>query len=175
MSAVKPLDFGLLVIRVVFGLSLAAHGYNKFFGGGRLKGTAGWFGSIGMKWPKWQARIAATTEVGSGVLLALGFGTPLAAAGFIGIMVVAIVVSHLHNGFFIFKPGQGWEYCAAVAVTAFVIATIGSGKYSIDHAIHKEYIGRWTGAIIAAALGLGGAAFQLAVSYRPPKKAADAT
>ena len=161
-------SFALLVVRVSFGLFLAAHGYNKFFGGGKLKGTAGWFASIGMKWPKWQARMAATTEVGSGVLFALGLATPLAAAGMIGVMLVAIVVAHRKNGFFVFRPGQGWEYCASIAIMAFGVGTIGAGKYSIDHAIHKDVSG-WTGAIITAALGVGGAAVQLALSYRPVK------
>ncbi|MUH52341.1 MAG: DoxX family membrane protein [Actinobacteria bacterium] len=159
----------MLVLRVFFGLSLAYHGYNKFFGGGRLPGTASWFASMGMKWPTWQARIAATTEVGSGILLALGLATPLAAAGFIGIMLVAIVTSHWAAGFFVFKPGQGWEYCASIAVVALFIATVGAHRYSIDHVIHKDVQG-WTGALIAAVLGIGGAATQLAVSYRPIKK-----
>jgi putative oxidoreductase len=162
-------DVALLVLRVFFGLSLAYHGYNKFFGPGGLSGTAKWFGGIGMKWPKWQARIAATTEVGSGLLLAVGLATPLAAAGFIGIMLVAIVVAHWANGFFVFKPGQGWEYCASIAVVAWAIATIGAGRYSLDHVIHKD-VQNWTGALIAGVLGIGGAITQLAVSYRPPKK-----
>ena len=42
-------DVGVLILRVVLGLTMAAHGYNKFFGGGRIPGTAGWFDSIGMK------------------------------------------------------------------------------------------------------------------------------
>ena len=165
----KPIDCALLVLRVFFGLSLVAHGANKVFGKGGLAGTAGWFGSIGMRWPKWQARVAATTEIGAGSLLALGLASPLAAAGFIGLMIVAIVVAHIHNGFFVFKPGQGWEYCASIAVMAFAIGTIGAGKYSIDHLIHKDVSG-WTGALIAGVLGVGGAITQLAVSYRPPQK-----
>jgi putative oxidoreductase len=165
---VKQLDIALLVVRVSFGLSLAYHGYNKFFGPNGLKGTAGWFGSMGMKWPKWQARLAATTEVGSGLLFALGLATPLAAAGFIGVMLVAIV-THWANGYFIFKPGQGWEYTASIAIVALAVATIGAGKYSIDHAIHKD-VQHWTGAIIAAVLGIGGGIAQIAISYRPPKK-----
>ena len=72
-------NFAVLVLRVVFGLFLAYHGYNKVFGGGGLSGTAGWFGSIGMRWPQWQARIAAATEIGAGVMMALGLLTPLAA------------------------------------------------------------------------------------------------
>lgn len=167
-GSVNASHFALLVVRVFFGLSLAAHGYNKIFGGGKLSGTAGWFGSIGMKWPKWQARMAAGTEIGAGLLLALGLATPFAAAGFIGVMLVAIVTAHRNNGFFVFKPGQGWEYCASIAVVAFAVGTIGAGKFSIDHALHKDVNG-WTGAIIAAALGIGGAALQLGVSFRPPK------
>jgi putative oxidoreductase len=165
---VKQLDTGLLMLRTVFGLFLAYHGYNKFFGPGGLAGTARWFGSIGMRWPRWQARLAATTEVGSGVLMALGLLTPLAAAGMIGVMTVAIVVEHWKVGFFIFKPKQGWEYCASIAVTAFVIATVGPGRWSLDHAAGIHWNG-WTGSVIAALAGLLGAFAQLAVSYRPKR------
>lgn len=160
-------DVGILVLRLAFGLFLAYHGYNKFFGPGGLKGTAGWFGSIGMRWPKWQARLAASTEVGAGVLLAAGLLTPLAAAGMIAIMIVAIVVAHWKVGFFIFKPNQGWEYCASIAIAAFVVATVGPGKYSLDRAFDIEW-SDWWGALVAAAVGIGGAVLQLGVSYRPP-------
>jgi putative oxidoreductase len=165
---VTQFNFGMLVLRLVFGLFLSYHGYNKFFGGGGLKGTTGWFGAIGMKWPAWQARIAATTEVGAGVLMAAGLLTPLAAAGMIGIMVVAIVVAHWKVGFFIFKPDQGWEYCASIAVAAFCIATVGPGQWSLDHAFDIEFT-KWWGALTAAVVGVGGALAQLGLSYRPKK------
>ena len=161
---------GLLILRVVFGLFIAYHGYNKFFGPGGLGGTASWFDAIGMRWPRWQARLAATTEVSSGVLMAFGLLTPLAAAGMIGVMTVAIVVAHWKVGFFIFKEGQGWEYCASIAVTAFVIAMVGPGRWSLDHAADINWHG-WTGAVIAAVAGVGGAVAQLAISYRPKKQA----
>ena len=77
-------NFGLLILRLCLGLFLAYHGYNKVFGKGGLTGTASWFGSIGFKWPMWQARLAASTESGAGLLLALGLLTPLAGAGMIG-------------------------------------------------------------------------------------------
>ena len=102
-------SFGLLLIRVVVGVTMAAHGYNKFFGGGRIPGTASWFDSMGMK-PNGRihAIMAASTELGAGLLFAVGFLTPLAAAGFVGLMVVAAYTVHLKNGFFIVK--SGWEY-----------------------------------------------------------------
>ena len=77
-------DFGLLLLRVVLGLTMAAHGYNKFFGGGRINGTAGWFDSIGMKPGMFHARVAATTEMAAGIGLAVGLLTPVPAAGFRG-------------------------------------------------------------------------------------------
>ena len=160
-------NFGLLVLRVVFGVFLAYHGYNKFFGPAGLAGTAGWFGGIGMRWPALQARLAATTEVGAGLLLALGFVTPLAAAAVIALMIVAIVTVHWKVGFFIFRKGEGWEYCASIAVAAWVIAIVGPGEWSLDHAFDIEWSG-WSGAIVAAVVGIGGAVAQLAVSFRRP-------
>ena len=159
-------DLALLILRVVFGVFLAYHGYNKVFGGGGLAGTAKWFGAIGMKWPLWQARLAATTEMGAGLLFAAGLITPLAGAGVIGLMVVAIVVAHWKVGFFIFKPNQGWEYCASIAVVAFAVSMVGGGRWSLDNALDIEFSG-WWGAAIAGVLGIGGALGQLALSYRP--------
>ena len=160
------LDLGLLLLRLCLGLFLAYHGYNKVFGGGGLKGTSAWFGSIGMKWPAWQARIAAATEIGAGLLLAIGLLTPLAAAGVIGIMVVAIVVAHAKVGFFVFLPNQGWEYCATIAIGALAVGTMGAGDWSIDHGAGISFDG-WSGLALTAIIGIGGAFLQLATSYRP--------
>src|SRR3954447_5043586 len=126
MTVHQP-DLATFILRAVFGVFLSFHGYNKIFGGNGLAGTARWFGSIGMKWPTWQARLAASTEIGAGLLFAAGLLTPLAAAGMIGVMVVAMWAAHRHNGFFIFNPGQGWEYTLSIAVVAWAVATIGPG------------------------------------------------
>ena len=159
-------DFGLLVLRLVFGLFLACHGYNKLFGKGGINGTVGWFSSIVMTPPKLNAYMAAFTEIGAGVGFAAGFLTPLCAGAIIALMIVAIVVAHRHNGFFIFKPGQGWEYCASIAFAAFALATIGAGQWSIDHALDWD-VQQWWGAGIAAIVGVVGATLQLVVCYRP--------
>ena len=96
-----------------------------------------------MRWPHVQARIAAATEIGAGVLMALGLLTPFAAAGMIGIMVVASDVSHWKVGFFIFKAGQ-WEYTASIAVAVWPRHD-GPGEWSLDHAFDIEFTGGWTG------------------------------
>lgn len=166
MHGTHQFDLGLLVLRVVFGLSLAHHGLNKVTGPRGLAGTAGWFGSIGMKWPQWQARLAAATELGAGLLFAAGLLTSFAAAGIVGVMVVAIVVAHWKVGFFVFLPGQGWEYCASIATVAVAVGTIGPGEWSLDH-VFDLHLSGWWGLVVSLGLGVAAAVGQLAVSYRP--------
>jgi putative oxidoreductase len=167
------LDVGLLILRLVLGLTLAAHGYNKFFGGGRIPGTAGWFESIGMKYGKFQAVVAATTEISAGLGLAAGLLTPIPAAGFVALMLVAAWTVHRHNGFFIVK--EGWEYTLILATAAVAIATTGPGRLSLDHLIFGEHhvLDGWNGLLISLVLGVGGAFGQLALFHRPPVTQAD--
>ncbi|CAN5669759.1 DoxX family protein [soil metagenome] len=161
------LNVALLVLRLAFGLGLAAHGVNKVVGGQGLAGTTGWFRSIGMKWPAQQARLAAGTEIGAGSLLAVGLLTPLAAAGMIGVMVVAAWVGHRQNGFF--SMNNGWELNAYIAVAAWAVGAIGPARFSLDRALGIGWSG-WWGAVVALVLGIGAGVAQLAVSYRPPVK-----
>ncbi|MDP7705614.1 DoxX family protein [Mycobacterium sp. TY815] len=166
-----PYDVALLILRLVLGLTMAAHGLNKFFGGGRIPGTARWFESIGMKPGKFHATVAATTETAAGLGLAAGLLTPIPAAGFVSLMLVAAWTVHRVNGFFIVK--EGWEYNLVLAVTAVVVATLGAGKLSLDHLIFgKNWFDGWQGLAISVGLGLAGAVGQLLIFYRPPAKQA---
>lgn len=164
---INGLNLGLLIIRVVVGVTLATHGLNKIFGGGKIAGTAGWFASMGMKMPKANAWIAALTEIGSGALLALGLLTPLAAAGMVAIMVVALITTHMKNGWFIFNPGGGIEYVVVLAAVGIGLACTGAGEWSIDHAAKIHWAGVPSGLIIVLAAGVGGALLQLATFWRP--------
>ena len=87
----ERIDFALLIVRLAIGTSMAYHGYNKFSSG--LDGTAGWFSSIGMKWPKVQAWTAATTEVVAGLFFAAGLLTSLSTMALVALMVVAVSYS----------------------------------------------------------------------------------
>ena len=129
-----PVDIAALLLRAVLGITMLAHGWNHAFGGGKIAGTTRWFASIGMR-PAWvHAYVATLTEIGAGVLLLLGLLTPLAAAGVLGTMLVALVTAHLKNGFFIFRPGQGYEYVLMICVVAVALAGMGGGWLSLDHA-----------------------------------------
>ena len=171
MSDTDAIDLALLIFRCGIGAVMLAHGINHVIGGGKIDGTAGWFGSMGMRWPLFQAWFASLTEIGAGLLLILGFLTPLAGAGVIGVMVVAWAINHRGNGFFIFRPGEGWEYVMTLVLCGLVLGTIGPGQWSLDHAVDldEDLVGT-TGLLISAIAGAGGAAALLAVAWRPPAK-----
>jgi putative oxidoreductase len=169
----ERLSIGVGMVRIAAGLTLAAHGYAKFFKGGKIPGTAGWFDSMGMRPGKLHAYLAASTEVGAGLLFALGFLTPLAAAGMVGLMVVAGWTVHRSNGFFIVS--EGWEYTFILAVIAAAVATTGPGEYSVDYALgltDPDFDG-FTGLAVAAGGGILAGVGLMAVFYRPPKPSAE--
>ncbi len=166
MRAMTGADLASVVLRASVGGTLLAHGWNHAFGGGRLPGTARWFASIGFRAPRLQAVVATVTELAAGALLVVGLVTPLAAAASVGTMLVALVANHLKNGFFIFRPGEGYEYVLMIAMASVALGALGGGRTSLDHALGLH----WTGAgwgLFSAALGATAAAATLALFWRP--------
>jgi len=160
------MDFGLFLLRVVVGLTLAAHGSQKlfgWFGGGGVAGTAPVMETLGFVPGKRAAWMAGLAEAGGGLLLALGAATPLASAVVLGVMLVAIVSAHLKNGFFVMN--HGYEYPMVLATAALSVAFTGPGRLSIDAlaGLHGSGPG-W--ALAALVVGSGGAAIQLAARRR---------
>jgi putative oxidoreductase len=170
MNDADAIDLALLILRGGLGAVMLAHGWNHIYGGGKIEGTARWFGSMGMRPPLVHAWLASITEVVSGALLLLGLLTPFASAGVIGVMAVAWAINHRGNGFFIFRPGEGWEYVMTLGLVALALATVGPGSWSLDDAIGiVDELTGWTGLLIAAIGGIGGAAALLAVCWRPAR------
>lgn len=173
MSDQDALNLALLVLRCGVGAVMLAHGINHIAGGGKIEGTRRWFESLGMRPGIVHAWLASLTEVVGGVALVLGLLTPLGGAAVIGIMTVAFVTNHRGNGFFIFRPGEGWEYVMTLAITGLVLAVAGPGDWSLDEALglRDDLVGT-TGLLIALLAGAGGAATLLAVAWRPPPTSA---
>ena len=160
-------DLALLAFRVAVGIVFLAHGYNHIFGGGKIAGTGRWFESLGMR-PGWlHAWLASLTELGCGVLLLAGLLTPLACAGVIGVMLVAWITNHLRNGFFIFRPGEGYEYVMTLTFAAVGLGGVGPGRWSLDHAAGWFDPPGWLGLAITLIGGVGGAIGLLVVFWRP--------
>jgi len=151
------------VVRVAAGITLAMHGYQKFFMGGRIPGTARWFESLGMRPGRLHAYLAACTEITSGIGFAAGLLTPLTAAGCVGIMVVAAWTHKDH--FFIFK--DGWEYNLVLGILYVLVAVTGPGEWSLDHALDIADDLSGTTGLLLSLVGVVASIGLLAVFWRP--------
>ncbi len=127
------LGLGLLIIRLVGGLTIAAHGAQKLFGWfdgpGITKITQG-FEKQGFKPPWLWVILVILGEFGGGLSVALGFLTPLGAAGMFGAMLMAIFKNHWKNGFWNSK--RGLEFPLALLAMGVGIGLTGPGMYSLD-------------------------------------------
>jgi putative oxidoreductase len=126
------MDLGLLIIRLVFGLTFAAHGTQKlfgWFGGYGISGTAGFMESLGLKPGKFHATVAGLAEAIGGLLLALGLLMPLAAVLITATMVVAVVKVHAAKGYW--NTAGGYELNLAIIAVAIGIALTGPGNYTV--------------------------------------------
>jgi putative oxidoreductase len=172
MTDKDAIDLALLVFRVAVGAVMLAHGYNHIFGGGKIAGTARWFESLGMRPGIVHAWMASITELAAGASLILGLLTPLGGAGVIGVMLVAWITNHRGNGFFIFRPGEGWEYVMTLTFAGLLLATLGAGGWSLDRALGiRDDLAGLPGLLIGVLAGGCGAALLLALAWRPPVKA----
>ena len=129
-------SLGLLIVRVVVGLTLAGHGAQKLFGWWGGSGMSGWIAVVtklrirpAAPW----AWIAALSEFGGGLLFALGLLSPLGSLAIAGTMFVAIATVHWANGFWNTK--RGYEFNLTILASVIALALAGPGTYSIDQAL----------------------------------------
>jgi putative oxidoreductase len=161
------MEAGLLLIRVVLGVTMTAHGAQKlfgWFGGPGLAGTEGWLESMGFRPARLHAVVVGLAEFGGGALLALGLLTPLGAAAVAGVMFVAIATVHWSNGFF--NPSGGYEFNLLIATGAIALAFTGPGEISIDDLAGWNLAGTEWG---LAALGISAAAAGSVLAIRKPQ------
>lgn len=129
------IELALLVLRVVFGVTVMAHGAQKLFGafgGPGLEGTKGWLGSLNLKPAGLWAFVAAGSEFAGGALMTLGLFAPLGALAVIAAMLAAILLVHAANGFF--NASGGIEHPLGIAAVALALALAGPGAWSLDAA-----------------------------------------
>ena len=158
----NAIDLGLLILRLVLGVTLALHGVAKYRGG--IEGVGRWFESEGLRPGILHAHLAASSEVIFGCAIAAGLMTPLACIGYMGVMIVAGWVSHRKNGFFIIK--DGWEYVFVLGAGAASLALLGPGSWSLDEALGLTWSGNgWF--LLTVLGGIGSAIALLACFYRP--------
>src|ERR687884_1558481 len=141
------MSYGLLLLRVVVGGTMAAHGAQKLFGwfeGPGLGGVQGMLRNFGFRFPALMAVGLALTE-SAGLLFALGFLTPLVALGIAVVMLNAIALVHFKNGFWNGKGG--YEFNVVLLTVAVAVSATGPGRFSIDRALRWDdnLSGLWWG------------------------------
>ena len=136
LDRLQPL--ALLVLRLVLGAVMIAHGYPKVFGG--LQRHYHFVGSLGL--PGWLGYVSAFVEFGGGILLVIGLFTHCAAFAVLIDMAIAIWKVHFKNGFT--QPG-GYEFPLTLAAVAFALIFFGAGPISLD-GIRGRALGRKSGA-----------------------------
>jgi putative oxidoreductase len=152
------MDAGLVLVRLVIGPLMAAHGAQKlfgWFGGYGLAGTGGFFEGLGFRPGR--------------VLVALGLLGPVGPALMLSVMVVAALSVHWPN---VFAQSNGIEVPLLYGVTAAALALTGFGAYSLDAALGLSSL--WTPATSWAALAIGVVGGLANLSLRRPAAQAPA-
>jgi putative oxidoreductase len=164
------MDVGILLLRMTVGLAFAAHGSQKvfgWFGGYGPDGTGQFFEALGFRPGRRHALAAGFAELVGGLLLALGFLTPLGVALIASVMVVAAVTVHWRNGFF---APSGYELNLVYGVAALSVAFAGPGALSVDSVVGYAPGGIAWG-VSATVVAVVGAIGQLAQRRIPPAAA----
>jgi putative oxidoreductase len=162
------MDMGLLILRLALGLLMAAHGAQKlfgWFGGHGLAGVSGMFESLGFRPGRFFAVAAGASEIGSGLLMALGLLGPVGPALMLSVMVVAAVSVHAPHG--LFAMSNGIEIPLLYGIGAATLTLSGPGHYSLDALLGLA--SHWTSPVSWAALaaGIAGAIANLALRRLP--------
>ena len=128
----KPtyINFGILVLRLGLGMSMAYHGYLKFLSGAAgLYKVGAMLGALGLPgYFEFFGAIAAICEFLGGILVVFGLFTRLGAFLLAGVLFTATIL-HLDAGFF------SWDYSSQMAFAALAIFFMGGGRYSVDHSL----------------------------------------
>jgi putative oxidoreductase len=131
------LNTGLLILRIVLGLTFVGHGGQKLFGWFGGPGIQAWLGIMQksrVRPPWFWGWIAALSEFVGGILVTLGFLSPLGSLAIIAVMLVAIVQVHWPKGFWNTKGG--YEFDLANIAAALALALAGPGAFSLDAIFH---------------------------------------
>ena len=148
-------DLALLVLRLVVGALVAAHGAQSLFGafgGGGLGGNAAFLAGLGLRPARLWALMASLTEFGGGALVLLGLLYPLAPVGVLAVMAMAAAT--VHWGKPIWADAGGAELPLANAAVAAALVLAGPGRYAIDRALGLDLGWLAVPALVGAALGI---------------------
>jgi putative oxidoreductase len=132
MSRSDLVPYGALLLRLALGALFLAHGLLKLLVH-KPAGTAAYFRSLGL--PGFVGYLTMAAELSGGTLLILGIGTSLIALALVPLILGTIYMVHGSKGWLFTNEGGGWEFPAFWAAALVVQALLGSGAYSLGHAL----------------------------------------
>lgn len=163
---------GLFVLRVVVGLTVAGHGSQKlfgWFGGPGISGFRGWLTQMNVKPAGPWALGAALAEFAGGLLVAVGFLTPIAALAVCGSMLSAIFLVHWAKGFW--NMHGGYEFPLVILTAMVGLALTGPGAISLDSVAKVALAEPITLLVTGALVVLGVAAALISTRLQPIREA----
>ena len=137
----KCKDYGLLPLRIALGVVFLMHGAQKvfgLFGGPGLDGTIGFVSSLGFPVPALFGILLAFVELLGGLSILLGFFARYFSLLIAIDMILAFLLVHSKNGFFV--GNNGYELVFTLFLGALTIVMLGTRKWSLDKALfNKEF------------------------------------
>ena len=120
-------DLAVLSLRITIGIMFLTHGLTKLLVF-TPEGTANFFESLGL--PRFLAYLIIAFEIGGGICLVLGLLVRIISSlTFLQMIVISFI--HSSNGWSFSNAGGGWEYPAFMSLTAFSLALLGSGRFTV--------------------------------------------
>jgi len=135
-------DLSLTTLRVVLGVVFFAHGAQRmlgWFGGEGFQVSMGGYAHMGIPGP--VALLIICAQFFGGLGLIVGLFTRIASLGVAGLMIGAVFMVHLQNGFFMnwmgTQKGEGIEFHLLALAMAAALLLRGGGGFSVDRALAK--------------------------------------
>lgn len=129
----EPLrDIALLIGRVVLGVVLFAHGWQRLVVNG-ISETHKQFEAMGIPLAIASSSFVTFVEFVGGALLVLGALTPVVILAHLVVMVGAATFVHVSHG--IFATDGGWELVGVIAAAELIIGACGPGRFSVDRLV----------------------------------------
>ena len=124
----RTAPYAALLLRVSLGALFLAHAGLKLFVF-TPSGTERFFASLGV--PGWVGLVVIAAEIIAGIALIVGFYARVVALAMIPDLLGAIILVHIHNGFFFTAKGGGYEYPLFWAIALAVLALAGDGAWAV--------------------------------------------
>lgn len=130
------MDSSVLILRIVVGLYVLAHGSHKlfgWFGGAGPSDTDAYFRESGLRPARvWSGLLGISEAVGGG-LFAAGLLSPIGSIVIAGVMLISVFRIRLMKG--LFESSGGIELPLTNLAVAVAVGIAGPGAYSIDRVL----------------------------------------